>query len=118
MMPAVACGTIRTDRTTVTRTNKATTPTAIRAAIEHLLSPREPAGRSRSCVGGRKHDRRRAVDLDDVDRGAGGDDHVLVVRSGAPHLAADAHSATAPVHGCHSGGAASYQGSGSALQCG
>src|SRR5947209_2709895 len=114
MMPAVACGTIRTDRTTVTRTNKATTPTAIRAAIEHLLSPRESAGRSRSCVVGREHNCRCAVDLDDVDRGAGGDDQVVVVRAGAPHLAADAHSATAAVDSGHCGGAASDQGSGAA----
>src|SRR3954447_5602275 len=116
MMPAVACGTIRTERTTVTRTKKATTPTAIRAPIEHLLPPREPAVRSRSCVIGRKHDRRRAVDLDDVDRGAGGDDQVVVVRAGAPHLAADAYPAAAAVDSGHRGGTATDQGSGPGLQ--
>src|SRR4051794_34449570 len=95
-MPAVACGTIRIVRTTVTSTTNATTASAINAAIRNLPPARLGAIGCCSCQLRREHDRGRPVDLHDVDGRARGDHLVLVVGPGGPDLAAHPHPAPPP----------------------
>src|SRR4051794_33370283 len=115
-MPAVAWGTIRTVRTTVTSTTNATTASAINAAIRHLPPARLGAIGFRSCQLRRQHNCRRSVDLHDVDRRARGDDLVLVVGAGGPHLAADPHLAAAMADFRDGGGPPADKGGSAGLQ--
>src|SRR5581483_1923556 len=104
-MPAVACGTIRMVRAKVTTTTKATTMTAIRAAVIGATGSADG-----SCDLQWEHDGCCAVDLCDVHRRAGGDDGVFVVGAGTPDLAADADLAGVRVDDGQSDGAPPHQG--------
>src|SRR3954466_1300796 len=77
MIPAVACGTMRTVRMTVMRTKTAITATAMSAAVIQV---------SLGKVDG-KDDGGRTVDLCDIHGRTGRDDVGVVVRAGAPDLA-------------------------------
>src|ERR1700722_9937538 len=81
---ARACGMMRTERTTVSKTMRAITATMMSSATTMYLLPGV-------------NERRRALDLHDVNVGADGDDQRLVVGAGRPHLAADADASAATV---------------------
>src|SRR5579862_4202919 len=82
-MPAFACGTIRIVRASMRTTNAATTPMTMSATIPASLLVDE---------------RRRALDLSDLNLRSGLEHLALVERARAPDLAADLHAAPARVH--------------------
>src|SRR5579862_9239049 len=107
MMPAVACGTIRTAR--------ATTPRMSTAATIATISPA-----TGTSLGGfqREYDGGRAVDFDHVDRCADRDRDPVGVRAGRQHFAADPYLPAGRVDGDDHRPAAADESRGTGTQAG
>src|SRR3954453_5393399 len=96
-IPARACGTMRTVLAS-TATTKTTTRISTTSAGCMVSSFSVPSTNLRVETRYLVHERCRALDLQYVDPRARFDDQVLVVRTGGPQLAVDAHPAAVGGH--------------------